>query len=164
MQLRTCLVDSLECSLLDSSVHGISQVRILEWVAFSFSRESSWPRDQAHIFCTSCISSQVLYHYTTWETSVIYTYIHIPFRILFHYGLSQGIEYSFLCYTVGHCCLSIPYIIANICQTMSLNSALHCYGFSALGIMIMIILVTNFYKAATTCHALPTTCQAFFRD
>ena len=29
-----------------SSVHGISQARILEWVAISFSRASSWPRDQ----------------------------------------------------------------------------------------------------------------------
>ena len=36
-----------------------------------------------------------------------YTYIHILFSILFHCGLSQDIEYSFLCYTVGPCCLSI---------------------------------------------------------
>ena len=32
-----------------SSVHGISQARVLEWVAISFCRESSWPRDQTHI-------------------------------------------------------------------------------------------------------------------
>ena len=35
-----------------SSVHGISRVRILEWVAISFSRGSSQPRDQTHISCT----------------------------------------------------------------------------------------------------------------
>ena len=35
----------LDCSPPSSSVHGISQTRILEWVAFSF-RGSSWPRDQ----------------------------------------------------------------------------------------------------------------------
>ena len=35
-----------------SSVHGISQARILEWVAISFSRGSSWPRDRTCIFCT----------------------------------------------------------------------------------------------------------------
>ena len=40
-----------------------------------------------------------------------YTYIHILFHILFHYGLSQDIEYSSLWYTVGSCCLSSLYII-----------------------------------------------------
>ena len=34
-----------------SSVHGISQARILEWIAISFSRGSSWPRDQTHVSC-----------------------------------------------------------------------------------------------------------------
>ena len=34
------------------------------------------------------------------------------FHILFHYGLSQDIEYSSLCYTVGPCCLSILNVIA----------------------------------------------------
>ena len=47
-----------------SSVHGISQTRILEWTAVSFSRESSWPWDWT---CVSCISRQVLYHYATWK-------------------------------------------------------------------------------------------------
>ena len=39
------------CSLPGSSVHGISQARILKWVAISFSRGSSQPRDQT---CASC--------------------------------------------------------------------------------------------------------------
>ena len=34
-----------------SSVYGISQARILEWVAASFSRGSSWSRDQTHVSC-----------------------------------------------------------------------------------------------------------------
>ena len=38
-------------------------------------------------------------------------HIYILFHILFHDGLSQGIEYSCLCYTIGPCCLSILYII-----------------------------------------------------
>ena len=40
-----------------------------------------------------------------------YSYIHvcILFNILFHYGLSQDVEYSSLCYTLGPCCLSILY-------------------------------------------------------
>ena len=36
-------------------VHGIFQARILEWVAISFSRGSSQPRDQTHVSCVSCI-------------------------------------------------------------------------------------------------------------
>ena len=47
------LCNPMNCSQPGSSVHGILQVRILEWVAFSFSRGSSWPRDQACISCTS---------------------------------------------------------------------------------------------------------------
>ena len=49
---KSCLsfCDPTNCSLPGSSVHGIFQARILEWVAFSFSRGSSPPRDQIHIF------------------------------------------------------------------------------------------------------------------
>ena len=52
----------------------------------------------------------------TLYSKVIQLYIYIYFlNILFHYGLSQDIEYSSLCYTVGPCCLSILYIKAYIC-------------------------------------------------
>ena len=52
--LRVCM---LNCSVVSNSlpVHGISQERILEWVAISFSRGSSQPRDWTLIFCVSCI-------------------------------------------------------------------------------------------------------------
>ena len=46
-----------------SSVHGISQARILDWVAIFFSRESSWPRDWTWVFCISCIASGF---FTSW--------------------------------------------------------------------------------------------------
>ena len=39
------------CSLPGSTIHGISQARILEWVAISFFRESSQARDQTHVSC-----------------------------------------------------------------------------------------------------------------
>ena len=42
---RVWLCDPTDCSLPGSTVHGILQARILEWVAISFSRRSSWPRD-----------------------------------------------------------------------------------------------------------------------
>ena len=37
------------CDPVDYTVHGILQARILEWVAFPFSRESSQPRDQTQV-------------------------------------------------------------------------------------------------------------------
>ena len=43
------LGDPMDCNLPVSSVHGILQARILEWVAISFSRVSSWLRDQTCI-------------------------------------------------------------------------------------------------------------------
>ena len=46
----------MDCSLLGSSVHGIFQARILEWVAVSFSWGSSGPRNQTHVSCVSCVS------------------------------------------------------------------------------------------------------------
>ena len=36
-----------------------------------------------------------------------HTHIFIFFHILFHYGLSQAIDYNSLCYTIGPCCLSL---------------------------------------------------------
>ena len=41
----------MDCSLPGSSVHGILQARTLEWVAISFSRGSSQPRDQIQVSC-----------------------------------------------------------------------------------------------------------------
>ena len=43
--------DPMDYSPPGSSVHGILQARILEWVAISFSRGSSRPRDRTHIAC-----------------------------------------------------------------------------------------------------------------
>ena len=43
------LCDPVDCSPPGSSVHGILQARILEWVAISFSRGSSQPRDRTHV-------------------------------------------------------------------------------------------------------------------
>ena len=45
--IRLC--DPVDCSPPSSSVHGILQARILEWVAISFTRGSSWPRDQTQV-------------------------------------------------------------------------------------------------------------------
>ena len=59
-QLCPTLCDSMDCSPPGSSVHGLLQARILEWVAISSFRESPWPRDWTHISCVSCIGITLL--------------------------------------------------------------------------------------------------------
>ena len=61
------ICDPMDYSPPGSSVPGISQARILEWVAISFSRGSSWPRDWTHVY-VSCIGKQILYYWATRET------------------------------------------------------------------------------------------------
>ena len=57
------LCDPMECGLPGSSIHGILQAIILEWVAIPSSRESSGPRDWTHLSWVSCIGGWVLYHW-----------------------------------------------------------------------------------------------------
>ena len=45
------LGNPMDGGLPGSSIHGIFQVGILEWIAIPFSRGSSWPRDCTHISC-----------------------------------------------------------------------------------------------------------------
>ena len=49
IQLCLTLCDPMDCSPPGSSVHGILQARIQEWVAIPFSRGSSLPRDQTQV-------------------------------------------------------------------------------------------------------------------
>ena len=57
LQLCLTLCDSMDCSPLGSSVHGIFQARMLEWATISFSRGSSRPRDGTHVSYVSCTGS-----------------------------------------------------------------------------------------------------------
>ena len=54
--------DPMGCNLPGSSDHGILWARILEWVAISFSRGSSWPSDQTRV---SCVAGRF---FTNWAT------------------------------------------------------------------------------------------------
>ena len=69
---KSCLtlVDPIGCSPPGSSVNGILQASILEWVAISFSSGYSWPRDQTWVYC---IGRWIVYHQATRE------YIHIAY-------------------------------------------------------------------------------------
>ena len=61
-QSRPTLCDPMDCGLPGSSVHGIFQARMLEWVAIYFSRGASWPRDQ------TWVSRMVDRCFTVWAT------------------------------------------------------------------------------------------------
>ena len=61
------LHSAMDCSTPGSSVLAIFQARILEWVAISSSKGSSWPRHQTHISNISCFGRHILYHWVTWE-------------------------------------------------------------------------------------------------
>ena len=61
-QLWPTLCNTMDCSLSASSVHGIFQARILEWIAIPFSRGSSQPRNRTQV---SCIASRF---FTVWAT------------------------------------------------------------------------------------------------
>ena len=65
---QSCLTlcDPMDCSLPGSSLHGILQARILEWVAISFSKGSSHTRDRTCVSCIPCIGRRILYH---WQPS-----------------------------------------------------------------------------------------------
>ena len=65
----------VDCSSLPgSSIHGIFQARILEWVAISFSRRSSLPRDWTEV---SCIVGRRFTVWVTRKVLYVYTYIYI---------------------------------------------------------------------------------------
>ena len=67
-QLCLTLCDPIDCSSTATSVHGILQTRILEWVPIPFSRGSSRPRDWTHI---SCSGRRILYHWATWQVLLL---------------------------------------------------------------------------------------------
>ena len=73
-----------------SSVHGISQARILEWVAISFSRGSFWPRDPTCISCISCAGRRIFFTTSTsWDVH-IHTYMYYSITVL-HTGNQHNI-------------------------------------------------------------------------
>ena len=63
-------------SQISSSVHGILQARILEWVAIPFSRGSSWLRDQTWV---SCIAGRFL---SVWAIREIW-YLYLKYVYIF---------------------------------------------------------------------------------
>ena len=88
--------DPMDCGPPGSSVHGISQAKILEWVAISSSRAPSWLREWAHISsisCTgrSCIKSVFPKYllFLRWKVLCILNYF-LDLLVDFHSGQSSN--------------------------------------------------------------------------
>ena len=71
------LSNPIDCSPPASSVRGITQARILEWVPISYSSGSSRPSDGTWVSCISYIGRRNLYHCTTCEALYTATWHHI---------------------------------------------------------------------------------------
>ena len=76
VQSSPTLCNPRDCSLPGFSVCGIFQARVLEWVAISFSRGSSWPRDWTQV---SHIAGRL---FTIWATREAPTYAQYVFVII----------------------------------------------------------------------------------
>ena len=76
------LCDPMDCSLPDSSVQGVLQERIPEWVAIPFSKGSSQPRDQTRVSCSAGS------FFTVWATREAILSVFISWR-------SPGNSYAF---------------------------------------------------------------------
>ena len=116
--LQSCaiLFDPMDCSLPGFSVHGIFQARVPEWVAFSFSRGSSWSRNQIGV---SCIAGGFFTTLATREAPLsIGIHISPPFwtSLLspspsYPYRLIQSPCLSFLSHTANSHWLSILHMV-----------------------------------------------------
>ena len=104
-QSRPALCNPMDCSPSGSSVHEIFQTRILEWVAISFSRGSSQPRNQ-NPGLLNC--RQILYQ-LSYKGSPIVAFKCIMFDMIENYKCDEGI--SFLTHSVDS--LLIRLIIQN---------------------------------------------------
>ena len=87
-QLCPTLCDPMDCSPPGSTVHGISQARILEWVAI-FLLQGIFLTRGSNPGLLHC--RQILYHLSHQGS---HTHIGILLYILFHYDLSEEIGYS----------------------------------------------------------------------
>ena len=128
----------MDCSLSGSSVHGIFQARVLEWIAISFSRGSSQPRNWTQV---SHIAGR---RFTIWATrealSNLYTYIfktkltdqHVYGHLIYYKGatVNKGERwsfffhfiYSFFFFATLHSMWNFSYSTRNRTHTLRIGS------------------------------------------
>ena len=90
-----------DCSLLGSSVCGILQVKILEWVAISSSKGFSRPRDQTYVSNVSCIGSSFFTISAIWGVGGRCSFSLPPFYPLSYFIQCHSFIYFSIWYTDG---------------------------------------------------------------
>ena len=91
---RSCLT---LCDPVDSSVYGILQARILEWIAIPYSRASSWPRGRTRVSCiagrffTAWVTREVLFPDSSYR--ILERNVNTPFLYMYIYIWGRGYPY-----------------------------------------------------------------------
>ena len=113
------LCDPMDCSLPGSSVRGILQVKILEWVAIPFSKGSSQPRDQTQL---SHIAGGFLYQLSHQGSPRILEWVAYPFSS----GSSQPRNWTRVSSTAGR--FSTSWAARNVTRLPSKGTLIHQHG------------------------------------
>ena len=124
--ITATLCHPMEVACQASSVCGIFQTRILEWVAISYSRESSRPKDQTPV---SCIGKWILYHWATWEIpNLVFTFCY------------SALYYKRTFSTCYNCFFSQLNVIENSVKTSGSIKSLQCNLRLSLPLTITVVL------------------------
>ena len=127
-QLCLTLCDPMDCSPPGSSVHGIFQARIMEWVAISSSGGSSWPREGTCVSWLLCFGRQILY--LSHLGSHVYMY--------------QNSDFFFLSLSLFAFCIhvSVPsYLLISVVFYTRLDSCVSSQGFHFLLNFLFCVLI-----------------------
>ena len=87
-QFCPTLHDSMDYSPPDSSVHGVFQAKILEWVAMPSSRRSSWPTDWTWV---SCIAGRF---FTVWATRETFSCVQFSWLVMSDSLRPHGLQHD----------------------------------------------------------------------
>ena len=139
----------MDCNLPSSSVHEILQARILEWVAISFSRGSSWPRDRT---CISCISGGFFTDWATGEDFMvnISVSVYVCMCVCLHTGNSNVYVHAYACiYIYTHTLIS-GLILMFLHPTFSIRFTYHFAEVHPLGLLSVKALG---YKFSSLCKS-----------
>ena len=121
-KLCPTLCDPMNCSPPGSSVHGISQARILDWIAIHFPRRSFWPRDQTQVSCTAGR------FFTIWATGEAHPSPHQPLSMLFHCSKSNVSQINQQC-DPSHCSIASKVFSGLIHGRMQIEPLENGFGF-----------------------------------
>ena len=110
--MSSFFVNPMDCSMPGFSVHGILQVRILEWVAISSSRRSSPSRDPT---CVSCFGRQIIYLWATRKAprNLQTLFFFLVSNVFAFYFFFPCILISWRLITLQYCNVFLPYIDMN---------------------------------------------------